>query len=227
MDVVNFKLYKSLVDHMEDYKVGNSGYTIKIDVSWRVLDVGSGDNPHPRSDVIMDKNVESNEERSGADIVVDDRFVKGDAEAMPFKNKEFDYIIASQIAEHVENPENFCKELMRVGKSGYIETPSKFTEIILGEIFHKWYVYEKNGILIFERIKPNEYLKKISGLFYALYYINEKRVGKRTIYFNNTHLSRISYGFAMIFLRIPWMKARKWTYTCFEWEDCFKFRIIH
>lgn len=41
----------------------------------------------------------------------------------------------------MDNPDKFCKELIRVGNRGYIETPSKFGGILLSEPFHKYYVY--------------------------------------------------------------------------------------
>ena len=109
---------------MPKYKAGNSGYEIDIQDGWRVLDVGSGHNPHPRADVLLDKHLQDDTERSGKPLKVDKErnFVEGDAESMPFKDKEFDYLIASHIAEHVGNPEKFCKELMRVGKGVYRNT---------------------------------------------------------------------------------------------------------
>lgn len=33
-------------------------------------------------------------------------FANADGENLPFKDKEFDYVICNQVLEHVENPEN-------------------------------------------------------------------------------------------------------------------------
>jgi SAM-dependent methyltransferase len=210
------------------YKVGNSGYEIKIQESWRVLDVGSGHNPHPRANVLLDKHLKDDTERSGKPIKIDEEkdFVEGNAESMPFGDKEFDYIIASHVAEHVDNPERFCKELMRVGKRGYIETPSKFAEILFDEPYHKWYVYtNKKGGLVFEEITKRARLGLIGKVFYAAFYVNIERVGKKTISFSNRYLRYISSKIATYLLRIPLVKSGK-LYTCFEWDGYFEFKII-
>lgn len=76
----------------------------------------------------------------------------------PFKDKEFDFVITGHIAEHLEDPSKFCLEIQRIGKRGYIETPSKFYEEIYGWDFHKWYVYVENNFLIFENITERTFL---------------------------------------------------------------------
>ena len=68
---------------------------MKIRDDWKVLDVGSGHNPHPRANVLLDKNICDNTDRSGKPIKIDNErlFFEGNAESMPFKDKEFDYLI--------------------------------------------------------------------------------------------------------------------------------------
>ena len=62
---------------------------------------------------------------------------------LPFQDKEFDYIILSHVMEHVENIEDFKKEIERVGKSGYIELPTKLNDnLVFGcddALGHKWW----------------------------------------------------------------------------------------
>lgn len=231
-EVVGKKLddiYRNILrENFRDYPAGNSDYKIKIRDDWKVLDVGSGHNPHPRANVVLDKYIEDDRERSGKSIKarVGQQFVKGDACSMPFKGKEFDYVIASHIAEHIDDPEKFCKELIRVGERGYIETPSRFSEMILGEVFHKWYVYEKNGTLIFEKKNKHHLLDLLGKVFYAIYYVNIKREDKPTLYFHNEYLRDFSDRLAHYFLRKPWVKFKKLTYTCFEWRDKFNYKIL-
>lgn len=92
-----------------------------------VLDVGSGGNPHPRSDVLLDR-LTGSEHRCGTPMLIDRPAVIGDATKLPFKDKSFDFVIASHILEHMPHPEVFLKELQRVGKAGYIETPNFICE---------------------------------------------------------------------------------------------------
>ena len=231
-EVVGRKLddiYRNLLrEDFRDYPTGNSGYKIQIRDGWKVLDVGAGHNPHQRADVILDKYVEDDEERAGSSLKIrtGQRFVEGDACSMQFRDKEFDYIIASHIAEHVDDPEEFCKELIRVSKRGYIETPSRFTEIVLGELFHKWYVYTRNGTLIFRKIKRPKFVEPFRTFFYAIYYMNIRRPGRKTICFSNKYLKYISIKLITYLLKKPWIKFRRLTYTCFEWENQFDYEII-
>ncbi len=52
---------------------------------------------------------------------------------MPFKDNEFDYIIASHVVEHVEDISYFLNELSRVGKRGYIEVPTRLEDNLVFE----------------------------------------------------------------------------------------------
>ena len=44
---------------------------------------------------------------------------------LPFKDKEFDYVICAHVIEHVNDPIMFKSEIERIGKAGYIELPDK------------------------------------------------------------------------------------------------------
>ncbi|MFM1896551.1 MAG: hypothetical protein RLZZ385_1625 [Pseudomonadota bacterium] len=123
-----------------------------VPVSALVLDVGSGGNPYPRANVLLD-GYEETSERYFAPLVKDRPIVYGTAERMPFKDKVFDFVIASHILEHTLYPEFFISELMRVGKAGYIETPDGFFERINPFRFHRLEVYGggEQGIRIFKK----------------------------------------------------------------------------
>jgi SAM-dependent methyltransferase len=94
-----------------------------------VLEVGSGGNPYPRANVLLDA-YESTRERHWAPLTSDRPTVLGFVENLPFKDKSFDYVIASHVLEHSTNPEKFISELQRVAKAGYIEVPDAFLERI-------------------------------------------------------------------------------------------------
>lgn len=111
-----------------------------------VLDVGAGGNPYPRSDVLMDR-LSGSEHRCGESMLIDRPAVFGDASKMPFKDKAFDFVIASHILEHMAEPEIFLKELQRVGKAGYIETPNVIFERLHPYNIHCLEIIENNGVL--------------------------------------------------------------------------------
>jgi hypothetical protein len=96
---------------------------LPVSSSGLVLDVGSGGNPYPRSDVLLDR-LTGAEHRCGVPMMIDRPTVFADASKMPFKDKAFDFVIASHILEHVSDPAGFLDELQRIGKAGYIETPN-------------------------------------------------------------------------------------------------------
>lgn len=119
---------------------------LPVGASGLVLDVGAGGNPYPRSDVLMDR-LTGAEHRCGESMMIDRPVVFGDASRMPFKDKAFDFVIASHILEHMAEPEVFIKELQRVGKAGYIETPNALFERLCPHHIHCLEVLEKNGVL--------------------------------------------------------------------------------
>ena len=113
----------------------------------RVLEVGGGHRPHPRANVVVDKFTDSNFHRSGdLKVLKNQTFLEADGENLPFKDKEFDYVICSHVLEHVENPEKFLAEQFRVAKRGYIETPSLIGEVLYARESHKWIIQEFNDI---------------------------------------------------------------------------------
>lgn len=131
-----------------------------------VLEVASGSRPYWRSNVLLDKFVLDNSERSG-DVIVDRDFVVADVDKLPFKDKAFDFVIARHVLEHLPDPENFLKELERVAKAGYIETPSSISEDMGGWDCHLWDVdVEENKLKIKSKDKePNIQLKRIPKIF--------------------------------------------------------------
>lgn len=121
--------------------------SLNIKSSDRVLEVGGGHNPHPRSNVVVDKYTDTNYHRSGdIKVLKNQTFLQADGENLPFKDKEFDYVICCQVLEHVENPEKFLAEQFRVAKRGFMETPSLLGEYFFPRASHKWIIHEMNDI---------------------------------------------------------------------------------
>ena len=54
----------------------------------------------------------------------------------PFEDRQFDFVICSHTLEDVRDPLWVCSELMRVGKRGYIEVPSRAYESTMGKERH-------------------------------------------------------------------------------------------
>lgn len=212
----------------KEYPVGYANEKIRIKDSWKVLDVGSGHNPHPRANVLLDKFEEDDTERSGDKIArpKGKKLVIGDAEDMPFKDKSFDYIIASHIAEHVNDPKKFCNELIRVGKAGYIETPGWVGDIVLNEPYHRWRIRKGGNKLIFKLVNKHYPLGFVGEIFYSFFYFNQERVGHKTIKSNNRYLRRLLTNVAN-FLGKIWTNdpLKDFTYTRFHWKNKFEVEV--
>ena len=122
-----------------------------VDRSALVLEVGSGGNPYPRANVLLDA-YESTTQRMEARLVADRPLVIAPAERMPFRDRVFDFVIASHVLEHSRDPGAFLNELMRVARAGYIETPEAFFERINPFTFHYLEVAEnEGGLRIFKK----------------------------------------------------------------------------
>ncbi len=144
-------------------------YHMDIKPEDKVVDIGCGNFPFSRADVLVDSNLKDNSERDNMPIPADGReLVEANAEDLScFKDKQFNISIASHILEHVKDPIKACNELMRISKQGYIETPTILFEFLYGVMFkpkpyHNWTISSDGNKLIF---KKNDMAKRFGQLF--------------------------------------------------------------
>ncbi len=129
-----------------------------------VLEIGSGDNPHPSVDILCDRYITTSHERAGGfKVRIDRPMVVADGMRLPFRDRTFDYVIASHIFEHMDDPLGFAREIMRVGKAGYIEVPSAISERVFGWDFHHWYCQIHDGVLT---VTPKKEGERWNGFFH-------------------------------------------------------------
>lgn len=146
----------------------------------RVLEIGPGGTPHPRSDVFLEKRYEDPAEAEGQrgyapplreqDL---NKVVYYDGGRFPFADKAYDYVICSHALEHVEEVDRFLSEITRVGKKGYLEYPTIYYDYLYNFDEHASLLYCRNQVIYWmpkadsglERFKPvhaffHETLKK-------------------------------------------------------------------
>ena len=111
-------LKRTSFEYLNSFLKGNS--------EWKILDIGCGYRPHPNASVIADI-------QDFSKFYKDKKFVKIEKKILPFKDKEFDFVIASHVIEHVEDFEFFIKELERISTKGYIELPSRLADNLVFE----------------------------------------------------------------------------------------------
>jgi SAM-dependent methyltransferase len=145
-----------------------------------VLDVGSGDKPHWRADVLLDRYVDAayGGQRSGrAAARITRPMFDADAAAMPFADKVFDYVICSHVLEHVPDPAAVIAEMTRVGRAGYIEVPEAASAKILDFPSHLWWcrldTAERRSTLVFTAKQARAFDPEIAD------YIQRSGVGQR------------------------------------------------
>ena len=112
--------------------------TLETNSSWKVLDIGCGYTANKNASTIADVQDLSK-------FYKDKNFVIIKNDKLPFKDKEFDFVIASHVIEHVENFEFFIKELERISSKGYIELPTRFADNLIFENKNDhiwWFVYD-------------------------------------------------------------------------------------
>ena len=121
-----------------------------VDRKALVLEVGSGGRPYFRSNVLLDA-YENTRQRHWDTLVSDRPTVLGFVENLPFKDKTFDFVIASHVLEHSSDPERFLLELQRVAKAGYIESPDAFMERINPYHDHRLEITTREGRLVIRK----------------------------------------------------------------------------
>jgi len=122
---------------------------IEKNSEWKILDIGCGYRAHPKATIIADVQDLSN-------YYPKKKFIKIDGKKLPFKDQEFDFVIASHVIEHVEDFEFFIKELERISSRGYIELPSRLGDNLVFEnkTDHVWwFIYDddKSKLVVSKR----------------------------------------------------------------------------
>jgi Methyltransferase domain len=129
-----------------------------------VLDIGAGHAPHPRSDVVVDKYVVDDFERESG-LAVTKPLVVGDGHALPFASATFAYSIASHVLEHATDVPAFAGELARVSPAGFVQVPSRESELTFGWPFHPWLIDLDDGVLVF--VPRGDAMAPVGPLFHT------------------------------------------------------------
>jgi len=135
----------------------------------RILDAGSGHDPHPSANVLCDISIGSEFHRGGRSAVLDGRpFVVCDIQFLPFKNSVFYLVYSNHVLEHVGNPSRAIQEFKRVGKHGYVSFPSRLWELFFHREWapHQWAVDPSAQAPISTQKGLVKTLKRITHLFW-------------------------------------------------------------
>ena len=112
--------------------------TLKKNKNWKILDIGCGYTANENASVIADV-------QDLSDFYKERNFIKINEKKLPFKDKEFDFVIASHVIEHVNDFQYFIKELERISNKGYIELPSRLGDNLVYENKNdhvSWFIFD-------------------------------------------------------------------------------------
>ena len=135
---------------------------LQNNTTWDILDIGCGYNASKFAKVICDVQNLSNHYQ-------DKKFIRLTEKKLPFKDKEFDFVVASHVMEHVEDVNFFIKELERVSKKGYIELPTMLEDNLVFEnrkdhLWHMDFDDVENKLLISKKVQYFEPVLTVSTI---------------------------------------------------------------
>lgn len=138
----------------------------------RVLEVGPGATPHPRSDIFLELRYEDVKERIAQSgniglLETSKEVVYYDGGRFPFEDREFDYVICSHVLEHVRDADKFLKELQRIALKGYLEFPTVYYDYLYNFPEHRLFLFEKMGVIYWMTKEESglEHYKSIQKFF--------------------------------------------------------------
>ena len=133
----------------------NQNERMKFDInpSDRVLDIGSGGWPFKQATHLSDLHLGMTTHRTES-LERDHRPLSVvDIHRMPFRDKSWDFTFCSHVLEHLERPGMACRELMRISRKGYIEVPTRTSDVMLNftrlHDHHRWHGQVLGGTLVF------------------------------------------------------------------------------
>ena len=108
-------------------------------------------------------------------------FIKLDNNILPFKDKEFDFVIASHVLEHVHDVNFFIKELERISSKGYIELPTILEDNLVFEnkkdhLWHMEFNDIDNELIISKKVQYLEPMLTVSSAKKFLNYFRQSLV---------------------------------------------------
>jgi hypothetical protein len=114
-----------------------------------VVDVGAGYDPWPHATEFVEYDEWPN--LAGKTV----RRVDVENEPLPYADKSIDFIYCRHTIEDLDHPALLLREMNRVAKAGYLETPSPMVELcrgVAGELrgyfHHRWFVWANHGTLM-------------------------------------------------------------------------------
>jgi len=160
-----------------------------------VLDIGSGGDPFPYATFLTDRYIEPTHHRMSQLERNGKPFLLSAMEQLPFADKSMDFIFCSHVLEHVDDPIAACSEIVRVGKGGYIETPTLAKDMLFGwaKGMHKWHLMSISSKLLFFEYSERQLEGVRSRAWYDLIF-SEYYQPMQGLFFENQDLFNVMFN---------------------------------
>ncbi len=164
----------------------------------KVLDIGSGGWPFAQATHLADLFPGATTHRTDP-LRKDGRpFLTIDVGHMPFRDKEWDFIFCSHVLEHLDRPGDACRELMRVGQKGYIEVPTRLSDVMLNftrlKNHHRWHGLVLGRTIVFVEWQDAE--RRDVGTNYFFDALHSP--------YRNSFQELFEHNWSMFYAMLPW-----------------------
>ena len=134
----------------------------KVSEGDRAIDISSGADPFPHAGILTERFLEPTHHRHSQFQGRGKPVVISDIHNLPFRAGSFDYVYCCHVLEHVDDPICACTEIMRVGKRGYLETPTLMRDQLFSwaKGMHRWHITVIGNRLAFFEYSP----RKLEGI---------------------------------------------------------------
>jgi hypothetical protein len=90
------------------------------------------------------------------------------------------------VLEHVDDPRRACAELVRVGKRGYVETPSLMTDVLFcwAKGMHRWFTVVTGNRLVFFEYGPR-LVEGVRNSYWAQSVFSRRHHPLQDVFFKN------------------------------------------
>lgn len=166
----------------------------------RVLDIGSGGWPFKNATHLADLFPNETSHRK-EQLALDDRpFDVVDIQSLPYDDHAFDFVFCSHVLEHLDNPGKAIRELNRIAPRGYVEVPTRTSDIMFNftgmKDHHKWHGLNLNGTLALIEWTVMDRREQASNIFWQM--AQSK--------YHNSFQEYLEHSWDFFFVRIEWTK---------------------
>jgi SAM-dependent methyltransferase len=164
----------------------------------RVLDVGSGGQPFPHATVLTDRFLGRPTRRftrSEPLVTSNKPFVLADIHHLPFLDKAFDYVYCAHVLEVIDDPMRACRELIRVGKKGFIEAPTAAKDMLFawGRNVQQWHLVAIERTLCFFEYSERQ-LDGVRSTLWRDYIFSRRHHPLQDVFYHNQDVFNVMFS---------------------------------